>query len=119
MNREKLLRVADVIAPLPYAEKLDGWGKPKSFNMSTGFGSACCVAGWTAEIFKGEYVTLKQGREILELNSVQADALFKPPGYGCMEVDGRTGAQVLRLTAAAGDDVTGAQIQAFWRNPWA
>ena len=119
MNHERLLRVADVIAPLPYEEKLDVFGKPKAFNMTTGCGSACCVARWTSEIFTGEYVTLQQASAILELNSVQAGALFEPPGYGCMKVDGRTAAQVLRLTAAAGDDVTGAEIRAFWRNPWA
>ena len=49
----------------------------------------------------------------------QARALFKPPGYGHMEVDGRTAAQVLRKMEAAGDDVTGAQILELWSDPWA
>ena len=119
MNRERLLRVADAIANLPYEGKLDGFGKPKAFNMASGCGSACCIGGWTGEIFRGRWVPLPEARAILGLNQDQAAALMAPPGFACMEHDGRTGSHVLRLMAAAGDGVTGKQIRAFWRNPWA
>ena len=118
MNRERLLELADVIAPLPYEQKLDVASKPRSFNMSTGCGAACCIGGWTGEIFNGRHVSLREAQKILGLTDDQATALFKPPGYCFMECDGKAAAHVLRLTAAAGDGVTGAQIWAFWKNPW-
>ena len=120
MNRENMLRVADVIDTLPYAEPLWGQiGKPEAFCMATAFGTACCVGGWVCWIFEGMFGRMTPARTILELNQAQAEALFKPPGYELMKCDGRTGGKVLRLMAAAGDRVTGKRILSFWRNPWA
>ena len=119
MNSENMLKVADAIADLPYYEKLDTWGKPKSFNMASDCGSSCCIGGWTGEVFGGGYVPLARAKYVLGLNQAQASALFKPPEYGRMQCDGSTGAQVLRLMVTAGDNVTGKQIRAFWRHPWA
>ena len=119
MNRKRLLRVADVIAPLPYDTKRDGEGKPEAFNMSCGCGSSCCIAGWTGEVFGLGKVSIWAASITLELDCDQADALFRPPGYSSLRYDGERAAQVLRLVAAAGDDVTEVQIRAFWRDPWA
>ena len=118
MNRENVLKVADAIANLPYGKCLDIGGKPKAFNMASGCGSACCIAGWTGEVCGEEYGILVQARKLLGLNSAQAFALFTPPGFFPMKLDGSTAAQVLRSMAAAGDKVTGKQIRAFWRDPW-
>ena len=120
MNRERILKVADRIADLPYAQVV--WAsleKPKSFNMASGCGSACCIGAWTGEVCSGRYETLEQARETLGLNHSQAQALFRPPEYTRMKADGRTAAQVLRKMAAAGGNATGARIRKFWRESWA
>ena len=119
MNRERLLELADVIAPLPYEQKIDVVIKPRSFNMSTGCGAACCIAGWTGEVYGGKYVNLEEARIILGLNDDQAQGLFTPPGYTAMRYDGERAAHVLRLMVAVGDSVTGEQIRALWKTPWA
>ena len=107
MNHENVLKVADRIENLPYAKA--SWasvGKPEAFCMATACGTACCVAGWVCWIFREE--AYRTGtRAILGLNQDQAQALFKPPGFDRIRHDGSQAAQVLRLMAAAGDDVTG------------
>ena len=118
MNRENVLRVADRIDGLPYEGQSKLGKQPKAFNMSSGCGSSCCIGGWTSEVFWGRYAALVCARDILGLNSAQARALFTPPGYAYIEYNGAIAAQVLRLMAAAGDNVTGKQILAFWWNPW-
>ena len=119
MNHENVLRVADVIDGLPYGPLFFGDKKPDAFNMSATCGSACCIGGWTTEIFGARYVSLHDTAKILGLNYDQADALFKPPGYDFMECDGSAAAQVLRKMEAAGDDVTEFQIWDFWKQLWA
>ena len=119
MNRENVLKVADVIADLPYEVNVDKYEYPEAFNMASGCGSACCVGGWACWIFSLGGYTLAESQRILGLNSDQAKALFQPGGFTYVEWAGRDGAQVLRLMAAAGDGVTGKRIRAFWRNPWA
>ena len=120
MNRERLLMVADTIADLPYAQVV--WAsleKPRAFNMASGCGSACCVSGWTSEIFhEGQPSGLADSRMLLGLNHDQAQALFSPPGWEHARWDGARAARVLRLLAARDDGVTGAQIRAWWRDPW-
>ena len=122
MNRENMLKVADRITNFPYRHPTFsfGTGKPNAFSMASCCGVACCISGWTAEIFKtGGYVPLVEAQIILGLNQDQAHALFKPPGFAGAKWDGASAAKVLRLIAAAGDGVTGDEIRAFWRDPWA
>lgn len=113
MNHANVLKVAARIDGLPYEESLDSFKRPKAFNMASDCGAACCISGWTIEIF------LAEAQISLGLNWSQAKALFKPPGYDCMKTDGRTAAQVLRKMEAAGDGVTEFQIWEFWRQSWA
>ena len=120
MNRERLLELADVIAPLPYGQELDVAGKPKSFNMASGCGTSCCVSGWAFWLYsRGSWSGNVGSREILGLNHDQAQALFHPPGWENNKWDGERAAHVLRLMVAVGDSVTGEQIRALWKVPWA
>ena len=121
MNRENVLRVADRIDGLPYRPPtlLGETEKPTAFSMASGCATACCISGWAVETFKtGGYVPLVEAQRIFGLNQDQARTLFKPPGFASATWNGARAAQVLRLVAAAGDNVTGKQILAFWWNPW-
>ena len=118
MNRENLLFVADEIAPLPYREPKVSFSpeKPNAFSMASGCGTACCVSAWTCEILSGGWYGESKAQMLLELNDDQAQALFRPRGYAIKKWNGARAAKVLRLMAA-GDGVTGNQIQAWWLNP--
>ena len=123
MNHENVLKVADVIEPLRYRAQgsIFSLQKPDAFNMSAACGTACCVSGWTCEIFDvgGHGRSELASQRILDLNDAQAHALFRPLGYNYKKSDGNTGARVLRLMEAAGDRVTGVEIEKFWLDPWA
>ena len=118
MNRTNVLMVADAVENLPYRKPAFTFSvKPTAFCMAAGCGSACCVSGWTGEVFSGGYSSsLQNSKIILELNMDQALALFKPRGWFQAKWDGARAARVLRLMAMAGDGVTGKQIRAWWRD---
>ena len=121
MNHANVLKLADRIDGLPYGEEdLDCSKRPKTFNMASACGTACCLSGWVNEIFGKQegYAFWMDARVILELNWVQARALFTPPGYECMKAAGSSAAQVLRKMEEAGDDVDEFQIWEFWRQSW-
>ena len=121
MNHQNVLKVADRIANLPYRKPtfLSEFGKPNAFSMAAGSGAACCVSGWVCVIFNDNSRSEWVAQVKLGLNRDQRQALFRPRGWANVKWTGKRAAQVLRLMAAAGDGVTGKQIRAFWRNPWA
>ena len=119
MNHENVLRVADVIEPLHYrgSRNIFSLQKPDAFCMAAGCGTACCVSGWTCEIFDvgGHSRSELEAQRILDLTDAQAHALFRPLGYPYKKCDGSAAARVLRKMEAAGDDVTEFQIWDFWK----
>ena len=122
MNRFNMLKVADKIEAVPYRKPKFSFSpeKPNAFSMAAGCGTACCVSAWTCEIFSDgrRWRSELAAERLLGLNAYQAHALFRPRDYATAKWNGSRAAQVLRLMVAVGDSVTGAQIQAFWRDPW-
>jgi len=99
MNKERILKLADVIENAPH-QPIPPRGTPKrklaGFNMSNWHcGTVGCIAGWAREIFgEGPY-------DALDLEFWQADALYVPHGP-THDIQPHHAAAVLRHLAETG-----------------
>lgn len=79
MNRENILKVADVIEDHANKFDMDVWG---AGDLLHNCGSAGCIGGWTLALFENDASGHSaRASEYLGLTTEQGDELFFPSNY--------------------------------------
>lgn len=118
MNKEKILRLANILEGLEHTSCIDDPGK---FNMSIyafTCGAPACVAGWAVALEEEDYnlnkatyspihevgIIHERARDILDLSNAEARRLFVPTLFrrSRREITPREAARVLRRLAQTG-----------------